>query len=148
MAELTGNAVNLRRADESVWFWIQRGWRDDPADVDGDDDVIAQAEGEVPRGRMRRRRKIELRGKVQGATDADFLVLILELEPFLLTKAADPWPLVIGDQYKGIGAGQTDSINVRTFNVTPAADQLTWRRLYTVELLSVDSPPEWVLAGP
>jgi hypothetical protein len=148
VAELTGDSVDLRRADESVWFWLQRGWLDDPAEVDGENDIIDQAEGEVPRPRKRRRRKLELRGQIQAATDADFLDLILELEPFLFNLAADPWPLVVGDEYRGLAAGQTATINVRSVSVAPSDSQLTFRRGYSVALVSVDSPPEWVIAGP
>ena len=148
MAELTGDGHDLRRPDRSVWFWIQRGWFDDPAEVDGENDIIAEAEGEVVRGRKRRRRKLELRGQIEAATDADFLALILELEPFLFNLAADPWPLVAADQYRGLASGQTATINVRSVNVAPSDSQLTFRRGYSVGLLSVDSAPEWVLAGP
>ena len=154
MAELTADSVDLRRADGSVWWWIQRGWLDDPAMVDGDDDTIAQAEGRVPRGRKRRVKRLELRGQVKGLgatpTDADaaFLARIGELDGALFNLAADPWPLVVADQYRGLAAGQTATINVRTINILPDAGLLSHQRIYTAVLESVDSPPEWVLAGP
>jgi hypothetical protein len=148
MAELSGAAIDLRRANDTVWWWIHRGWLDDPASVEGTDDTIGQAEGRVPRGRKRRFRKIELRGQIRAATDADYLALLLELRPIFFDLSQDPWPLVVGDQYRGLAAGQTATINVRTVSVAPAETLLTFRRAYSVELHSVDSPPEWVIATP
>jgi hypothetical protein len=146
MSELTGDAINLRRADRSVYFWIARGWRDDPALVDGTDDTIGQAEGRVVTGRKRRVRRVDLRGQVKGATDAAFLALVIELEPIFFNMAVDPWPIVIGDGYRGLAPGQTATINVRTVNVMPGDSTLSHIRFYTVTLESVDSPPEWTIA--
>lgn len=152
MAELTANSVNLRRADGSMWWWIERGWRDDPAIAEGSDDIIAQAEGRVPRGRKRRFRRVDLRGQLKGlgatptAVDAAFLALVEEIDDSLLSTVADPWPLVLGDQYRGLAAGQTATLNVRTINVLPSPGPLSYRRIYTVTVESVDSPPEWVIA--
>lgn len=148
MAELTGGGLNLRRADASVHFWIARGWLDEPAEVRGKDDIIPGAEGQVARGRKRTLRKIELRGQIAAVdgTDASFLALLDELRPIFFDASADPWPLVAADGYRGLGVGETATINVRTVNVTPSANPLTWRGIYAIELESVDSPPEWVRA--
>lgn len=148
MAELTGDGLNLRRADASVHFWIARGWLDEPAEVRGKDDIIPGAEGRVVRGRKRDRRVIELRGSIVGVdgTEAAFLALLDELRPIFFDASADPWPLVAADGYRGLGAGETATINVRVVNVTPGPNVLTWRGIYAIELESVDSPPEWARA--
>lgn len=152
MAELTGGGLDLRRSDGSVWLWIARGWLDDPADVRGVDTVIPGKEGRTARDRKRDFRTIELRGQIvgQGATeaaaDADYLALVQALNPLFFDLTVAPWALVAGDLYRGLGVGQTATINVRPVNVVPAANQLTWRRAFTFELVSIDSPPEWVIA--
>ena len=141
MSLLTANGVELRRTDNSVWFWIQRGWLDDPASVRGEDDIVAGASGRLVRARTKDRRVVELRGQFNGTDDAAYLALIAEVEDTLFDLSADPWPLVVHAGYR-IAAG-TKTLNVRTISVTPAADLLTYRRGFAFQLESVDSPPEW-----
>lgn len=147
MAELAANGHDLRRADRSVYWWIVRGWLDDSAEVRGEDDIIPSAEGRLTRPRLGDSRRLEIRGQIAGATDAEFLTLVQELAPMLFDRSADPWPLVAADGYRGLASGKTATINVRTVNITPDPGLLSYRRIYAVELESVDSPPEWVLSS-
>ena len=146
MSELSADGVDIRRADGSIYFWIHRGFLDDVASVRGEDDIIPSAAGMAPRPRIKHRRIPELRGQIKGADDAAYLALVAEVQDTLFNLAADPWPLVVADGYRGLGPGVTATLMVRTISVTPAADLLTYRRGFAFVLESVDSPPEWVIA--
>lgn len=152
MAELTGGGINLRRSDNSVFFWIARGWLDEPAEVRGEDTTVPGLEGQIVRDRKRHKRTIELRGQIRGTgaseqmAAAAHLALAVELEPIFFDLTAAPWALVAGDGYRGLAAGQTATINVRTVNVTPDARGLAYAKTYVIVLESIDSPPEWVIA--
>lgn len=151
MAELAADGHDLRRVNGSVYFWIVNGWLDTSAEVRGQDSVVPGLEGRVVRNRQKDRRVVEIRGQIDGShvtptgADAAFLALLQELQPLLFDRSADPWPLVAADGYKGLGVGETATISVRTINIVPDATQLSWRRIYSIELECVASPPDWVI---
>jgi hypothetical protein len=145
VAELAADGIDLRRADGSVHFWIARGWLDDMAVVRGKDTIVSSRPGRTARNRVKDFRRIMLSGRVQAATPAAFLALILELDD-VWTAARAPWNLVAGDEYRGLAAGQTATIAVRTVNLIPAPALTEFGRNYSWELESVANPPEWTIA--
>lgn len=147
MAELAFKGVDLRRADGSVWFWLVHGWVDELATVEGEDREVALRHGMDPHPRLKRRRKIELRGALKAATWAGMLALQQEMLTTFDPTARGS--LVVADEYKGLGAGVTASLtSVLPIALTPAADQTEFHRLYTATMESIAVPPEWSFAGP
>lgn len=144
MAELSYRATDVRRADGSFYLWIARGWVDEPADVRGADGVVALKAGRRVNPRYKDRRVVELRGQLKAATAAAMFTLANELRT--LFDPTITGALVAGDLYRGLGAGQTATLQARTINVVPGDRTTGFHRLYTIELECVASPPEWVVA--
>lgn len=147
MAKLAFKAVDLRRTDGSVHFWIVHGWVDELATVDGEDREVALRHGLDPNPRLKRIRKVELRGHLEAATWPDMLALQQEMLTTFDPTARGS--LVVGDEYKGLAAGQTATLaDVWPLALTPASSQTEFSRDYTLTMVSIAVPPEWEFAGP
>ena len=145
MAELTFRGVDLRRADKSVWFWIERGWFDDIPTVRGVDTTVPGRAGRTRRNRKADTRPLLLNGRLKAATAADFLALVQEMAA-IWDPTLNPGSLVAGDQYRGLASGQTATISARTVNIAPDPAQTPFHRKYSWQLESIANPPAWVLA--
>lgn len=145
MAELAFKGTNLRRADKSVWFWIVHGWLDEQVEVEGEDAEVSLRHGLDPNPRWKRRRPVELRGRLKAGTPAGMLTLQQEI--LTLFDPTVRGALVVADQYKGLGSGQTATLSsVLPLAVTGADPYIGTHRLYTVTMESIAVPPEWVIA--
>lgn len=151
MAELAANATDIRLADGSRYFYIVRGWLDDIPAVRGEDDDAPGRPGRIQGNRVAQLRRIILQGQLKGsgateaAAQASFLALVQGMAT-LWDPTADPWNLVAGDLYRGLAAGQTATIAVRTVNLVPSHEFNGFRRTYSWELECIANPPAWVLA--
>lgn len=151
MAELaffkTPTTSDLRRADDSMHFWLVHGWVDEPATVRGEDGTIALAHGVKPNPRWKKVRKVTLRGRLKAASLSAMLALQQELLTiFDLTERGS---LIVGDEYKGLATGQTATLaGVLPISCNADDSQTEYHRLYTVTLESGANPPEWEFAGP
>lgn len=150
MAEFTANGIDLRRADGSVWSWIRRGWVDEPAEHRGTDQAPPGRPGRFrPAGlttRIADRRVVQVQTVVKATTAAGFLALVQSLKANVWNPALDPYAVVLGDGYRGLGAGQTATLTAQFVNVIPVAQQTEFWREYSWELESIANPPEWVIA--
>lgn len=145
MAELTWRAVDLRRTDGSVWTWIERGWLDEPADHRGEDTPLPGKPGRARGNRVADRRVIVMRTHLKAATRAAMLALQQEMAA-LWNPSLDPGALVLADGYRGLGAGQTATLQAAFVNVTPAAAFTEYHREYSVQAECIADPPNWVIA--
>jgi hypothetical protein len=147
MALLTFRSVEHRTTDGKIHFWIERGFHE-PAEVRGKDVVIPGAGGRYARGRAKDVRTIELLGKVTGAgateaiAQADYLALMDSLLA-VWDRSLAPGDLRIYAPLMGLASGYAH-LNARVTNVVPGSMIGGFQRLYSVELLCIDSPPEWV----
>ena len=138
---LTGDGIDLQRADRSVHLRIVEGGYWDPPEARGTDIVIPGARGLRRRNRVASRQVIVLAGWVRGigATMADqraaFVALKEALEP-LWDPERDPWALV--DTRPG---GTTKTAQVRFVSAQWEPDVLSFfQRATSIELEAVTYP--------
>lgn len=146
MAELTYDGTELRRSDKSVRFYITTGWVDVPADIRGTDTIVPGLSGRTRRPKVRDTRTVILSGMIMHAEPSGLLAIQEELGDLWRADAA-PANLVVTGPYLGLDPGETATLLCATVNVAVADSELAFMRRYSWELVSLDTPPEWVFVG-
>jgi 1-aminocyclopropane-1-carboxylate deaminase/D-cysteine desulfhydrase-like pyridoxal-dependent ACC family enzyme len=148
VAELTVLGSDWRRADHSVWAFIVSGWIGEPATVRAKDSVIERTAGRRYRQRVKDIRVVPLTLTLKAATQAGILALQLEIADVLDGTAA-LGAVVVADGYRGLAAGQTATLSsCYVENAIIKERVIETRVVYSVQIVSIANPPEWVLAGP
>lgn len=146
MPNLTYRGVELRRSDDSIFFWISRGF-DDEAEVRGEDTVYPRRSGLVEGSRVKSRRIIELSGWVLGsgadetAARAAYRAAIDELHA-IFDPTLSPGALVVYAPVMGLASG-SKSINARYLGAVWNEWIAGLKRSVVVQLECIASPPEW-----
>lgn len=137
-----------RPEDATIWLDLQSGYSE-PAEAEGEDDVIPGAEGKDPGVWERRSRRLLAVGYTQGfggtrqeATEnwraaTDSLMAVLQLHD-------DPGLVELHGPYLGIPSGTTRFLEARAIRVLPGPilNRMSHQG-WSVELECMDSPPEW-----
>ena len=142
---LTFRGTSLQTAN--IWLDVVRGYNE-PADVDGKDDVIPQASGMEQGLWTRRSRRITFEGWVEGTGATELLRqqswrTATDALKSLMDHTLAPGAVVLGAPDHGITG--TKTINAKCLNAMPGPIQNTWTfQRWSFELVSIGSPPEWV----
>jgi hypothetical protein len=135
-------------------FWFIRGGLQSLATFRGEDDVIPEAAGRYPGEWIADGREVALHGFVgSDGSDADsnraafasaYASLLAVMQPPSLVTIT-----VYGPNF-GLGLGQSATLaNVRPQRIVGPDPSDLWYEGWegTLELVCIDSPPDWVIAG-
>ena len=151
MSGLLLDGLDLQDEAGGYLFEVLSGGPDDIAESVGEDDEVPEATGLSPGTWTAKRRHVKLHGLVFG----DGLTLQQVRESFrarmdaLAAKmsAADLHTIVAHPPNFGLSAGQTDTLsNVRPQRIVGPTAVGDVSREIRLELVCIDSPPEWVVA--
>jgi hypothetical protein len=137
LTELTYRGTSLMRSNLTVLLRIVRGIGE-VMEVRGQDTIVANATGRVPRDRKKDRLVIELKGYVMGtgADEAAQRASLVDLRAELRTLF-DP-TLAPGALVATLEDGTTQSIDARAINILYGDDDTPTLREVSVELEAVE----------
>ena len=151
MAGLLLDGLELQDLDAGYWFDVVDGGPDDVPEVIGEDDEVMGAPGLEAGNWIKRSRPVRLFGVVfgDGATDAAARESYRTRMDALVAKmqVSDLHDLVAHPPNFGLAAATAATLsNVRPQRIVGAPARQDASREMTLELVSIDSPPEWVVA--
>lgn len=149
-SDLKLDGTDLRPTDGTMKLDLIAGFWE-PPNARGEDDVIPEASGRDEGVWIKDHRTIKLHGYVKGtgstlvARQQSFQSTMTTLMGKLDTTAS-PAALVVSGPYMGLATSPstvTKSINVRCVNVVVGPITGLYHATVDVELVSIDSPPDW-----
>lgn len=151
MAGLVLDGLELQDEANGYWFDIISGGIDDIAEYVGEDDEVMGATGLDPGEWIRGTRPLRIHGLVfgDGATlELTQISYRSRMDALLaLMQTADLHPLIVHPPNFGLTGGTTATLsNLRPLRITGEPALLEVKREVTLELVSINSPPEWVVA--
>lgn len=151
MSSLTVGGLELRDLSAGYWFEIINGGPDDIATVRGTDDIVPGASGRASGAWAKDVRTLRLHGIVAGeATESVTAAESFRTRMDALVAKMDPTALVdvvAYAPYLGLASGKTATLSdCRPQNITGNPSYGDEVREMILELQSIDSPPDWVVA--
>ena len=149
MSGIVLDGLELQDIAGGYWFEVRSGGPDDLATHRGEDDVIPEASGRDPGAWISDTRDLTLFGVVFGTGSspresyrANMDALLAKMDP------TGTISIVVHPPNFGLGTGDTATLAaVRPLRVTgPSAVGHEVRQM-TLELVCIDSPPEWDVSG-
>lgn len=149
MARLTYRSVELNRCDEGTIVLDVVDGFDSEAEVRGTDTVVPGRAGQTRRNRVKHRRVVQLAGIVKGVgadqeeREASYRDLVDELHA-IFDPSLNPGALVIHAPYL-IPSGTATLSGTRYLNAIWGPFVARHARRLNVEMVSIASPPDWVV---
>jgi hypothetical protein len=145
MSRITVGGLEICDLSAGYWSEIVAGGLDDLASFRGEDDVVAEASGRDPGQWIADTRTLQIHTFVLADSATSYRsrmdALLAKMDPATLVTVVVYAPLF------GLGTGQTATLaNCRPRNVTGPPAMGDQGRDCVLELVCIDSPPEWTVA--
>lgn len=158
MARLVLGGLELQDNDAGIWFDVIEGDPDEPPLYDGEDDDVVGASGREPGEWISTIRPVTLFGNVEGvgatrtirraAYRSKVAALVAKMNATaliaLVAHGGGPMPNF------GLVTGQTATLSDLRFVGVKPGPVRGWEgnRAFEIKYECIDSPPDWVIAGP